>query len=100
MPYAITDLEELLQKILICLTVRKGNFLPDPELGSRLFLLSKSSPSKLESLAESYVREALSGIENIQIERVTTSYYNDQDKLELSVWVLYAGQTLEVKTSL
>jgi len=100
MPCAITGTEELLQQILIRLTVKKGGFTPDPELGSQLFRLANCPPAQLTSRAERYVREALSGMEGISVTRVEVNRLASRDNLTLAVWVNTADKTLEVTTQL
>ena len=99
-PYSVTGVQELIQQMLIRLTVHKGKFSPDPNLGSRLYLLPGNSPAKLESMAGDYVREALADMREIQIDRVTARYSNNWDRLELTVWATCAGKILEGKTTL
>lgn len=43
-PAAITGRQALIQRLLIRLSVRRGSFLPNPELGSRLHTLSAAGP--------------------------------------------------------
>ena len=58
-PVVISGMQEILQRALIRLTVQKGSFIYDPELGSRLFTL-KSTSGDLQKQATNLVREALS----------------------------------------
>lgn len=51
--------EELLQRALFKLAVRRGSFPFLPELGSRLYELPKEKPSAWESLARQYAAQAL-----------------------------------------
>lgn len=51
--------EELLQRALFKLTARRGSFPFLPELGSRLYTLTREKPSAWESLARQYAAEAL-----------------------------------------
>lgn len=51
--------EEVLERILWKLTVRRGSFPFLPELGSDLALLSRASAKERETLAEQYARQAL-----------------------------------------
>lgn len=53
------DGEELLQRVMWKLSVRRGSFPFLPELGSKLYLLSREKPSAREALARQYVAEAL-----------------------------------------
>lgn len=55
----VDDIEELLQRIEMKLRTRRGTFVPLPEYGSRLHLLSQEKPSNRQSAARQYVLEAL-----------------------------------------
>ena len=51
----------LLQRVLWKLTVRRGSFPLLPDLGSRLYLLTREKPGARGALARQYVAEALAG---------------------------------------
>lgn len=51
--------EELLQRALMRLAARRGSFLPDPEYGSRLYLLGRLKPAQRAAAAKLYAAEAL-----------------------------------------
>ena len=51
--------EELLQRVLFRLNVRRGSFPLLPDLGSRLYTLTGEKPGDRESLARQYAVEAL-----------------------------------------
>ena len=51
--------EELLQRVLWKLSIRRGSFPFLPELGSQLHLLSREKPSARQTLARQYAAEAL-----------------------------------------
>ena len=51
--------QELLERILWKLSVRRGSFPFLPELGSRLYLLGRAAPGQRAALARQYVAEAL-----------------------------------------
>jgi len=51
--------EELLERVLWKLTVRRGSFPFLPTLGSRLHLLGRAAPKGRPALARQYVAEAL-----------------------------------------
>ncbi len=53
--------QELLQRVLWKLSIRRGSFPLLPELGSRLYRLTEEKPSRREALARQYVAEALKG---------------------------------------
>ena len=65
--------EELLQRVLFKLTVRRGSFPLMPELGSRLSELLRHKESQRESLARQYVTEALKDEDNLIVEHVATT---------------------------
>lgn len=58
---------EKIQQALIRMTVPRGSFPLDKELGSLLHTLGQASPKELESLAHQYIRQALSGMEGIEV---------------------------------
>lgn len=55
--------EELLQRVLWKLCIRRGSFPLLPDLGSRLYQLVGEKPARREALARQYVAEALAGEE-------------------------------------
>lgn len=91
--------EELLDRILWKLTVRRGSFPFLPELGSRLHLLGRAAPRERESLARQYVAEALrdeevtvTGVELVtQGTEAQVTAYLDYQGAELSVTVQVGG---------
>lgn len=69
-PAAVTGNEEKIQQALIRLTVPRGNFPLDRELGSLLYTLGQAAPGEWSGLAYQYVRQALSGMEGLAVEQV------------------------------
>lgn len=63
LPFAVTGREELLQRVLIRLSVPRGRFLPDPELGSRLYRMPRGTEEQMESYARFAIGEALFGLD-------------------------------------
>ena len=51
--------EELLQRARMRLAAHRGSFWPDPEYGSRLYLLGRLKPAQRASAAKLYAAEAL-----------------------------------------
>ena len=51
--------DELLQRALMRLAARRGSFWPDPEYGSRLYLLGRLKPAQRAAAAKLYAAEAL-----------------------------------------
>ena len=87
--------EELLQRVLFRLTAHRGLLPFLPELGSRLYLLGQTTPSKRAGAAQQYVTEALSGETDLAVKSVTLR--DGDDSLgELTVLMDYAGSDLTV----
>ena len=87
--------EELLQRVLWKLSIRRGSFPFLPQLGSRLYLLTREKPAAREALARQYVAEALADETDLT---VTVVRLNGDGTL----WVELErqGQTAEVTVSL
>lgn len=51
--------QQLVQRAMVRLTVPKGKFLLNPQLGSLLHTLGRTAPAQREQLALEYAREAL-----------------------------------------
>lgn len=94
-PIEVNGYEELLQRILIRLGVKKGSFIYDKDLGSRLYTL-KSTDMNLNEKALSLVREALIDINEVIVEDVYTRLSNDGEDLELSIVLSIGNKTEEV----
>jgi len=88
----VFDEEELLNRLLFKLTARRGGFALMPELGSRLYLLSRVRPAEREGAARQYIAEALEG-ENVEIESVEIIPDNPSS---ISLRVKCRGQSLEL----
>lgn len=59
--------EELLQRVMWKLCVRRGSFPLLPQLGSRLYLLLGEKSANREALARQYVAEALAGERDLEV---------------------------------
>lgn len=86
----VTDLDELLQRVIFKLTVRRGSFPMIPELGSDLWLICREKKSNRLSAAYQYVSQALSDEEQVQIENVAVS--ETEDGLNVDVKLIYNGE--------
>lgn len=64
---SVQGAEELLQRALFRLTVRRGSFPFLPELGSELYKLTRERPSAWQGLARQYAVEALQGEEDVTV---------------------------------
>lgn len=82
---SVDGLKEIIQRVLIRLTVRKGNFPYDPQLGSELYHLDLHSTDDFTLL--SIVREALAPIDEVVVTGVEKSVDQKQQILFLSVYI-------------
>lgn len=83
-PVELTGYDELLQRVLMRLMIKKGSFIYDTSLGSRLYTL-KATQSNVKEHALSLVREALININEVVVDDVNTKLINDGENLELTV---------------
>lgn len=84
--------QELLERVLWKLTVRRGSFPFLPELGSRLHLLGRAPAGQRETLARQYVRQALED-EDVTITDVSLAPEED-GAADLTVRLEWRGQAL------
>jgi phage gp46-like protein len=73
-PVAVTGAEELLQRALLRLGIRRGSFEYDAGLGSELYRLSRDTSAATERAAHSYVQEALLPLPEIAVGGVSLSH--------------------------
>ncbi len=88
-----TAQEELLQRILLRLSARRGGCPFLPKFGSRLHLLFRSKPSQREALARAYVSEALAEESELSVTGVTLEQTAD-DRGNLTVSLTWRGEPL------
>ena len=87
--------DELLQRVLWKLSVRRGSFPFLPELGSRLYLMGREKPSLRQALARQYAAEALEDEEGLS---VTGAELGGDGTLKITIQ--RRGETAEVELSL
>ncbi len=78
------DAQEILERILWKLSVRRGSFPFLPDLGSRLHLLGRVPAREREGLARQYVTEAISD-EPVNLEDLTLVQEGDRGRLALTL---------------
>ena len=86
--------EEVLQRVLWKLTVRRGSFPLLPELGSELHRLGRVKPSARPAAARQYVQEALADEPELTVTGVTL--LQDGDRGELTVALNWRAVDLAV----
>ena len=94
----VTGDEALLQRILMKLTARRGQFPFGEEFGSRLWTLSQLRPSERQAAAEQYVVEALADETGLKVDGVTLTESGGTAKLTVRVSV--SGTQLTVEAAL
>lgn len=97
MPYLLSGLAEMMQRVSLCLKIKKGCFPYDRELGSELHTL-KESTQPLRDTAALLVKEAAAQIPQVKILDVEASF-DVEKKLGLSVLLDFGGEQgrLEMK---
>lgn len=88
--------DRILATALFLLTARRGKFSPLPEVGSRLYLLSREKPSRWESIAVSYAQEALEPMGIIVTKAVVTP---GKDGLGVEIYGEYQGEEISLEAT-
>lgn len=96
-PISIYGIQEILQRALIRLTVRKGSFIYDTNLGSDLYKLKKTASTNIKSRALSMVKEALKPMSNVLVDDVSTEFINSSENLKLNVVLRVNNSKKEVE---
>ena len=85
---------DLLQRVLFCLTVRRGMFPLDPELGSQLFRLPAKKTAERAGLAKEYVTEALQREKELTVTDVVWNETGGSGRLNVDL--SYRGTPMQV----
>ena len=99
LPYAITGAEELAQRAYIRLTVRRGSFPLDPQLGSDLHKLPRGDAQSLSQLAADYVRQALAPLPAVTVKEFSCRYDSTTDAIVANITLGAAGQLYEMEVT-
>lgn len=99
-PIAISGVEELLQRAMIRLSVRRGGFACVPELGSDLHLLKREPPQRMEQTALAYVQEALYPLGEIRVRGLKGVYHADEDRYTCTVQLQVLGIPRDIRLEL
>lgn len=95
----VSGRDEVLQRIRMKLTARRGGFALMPDFGSRLYLLGQARPSERESLAAQYVAEALSDEKGLRIRSLQLSdCFDGSAELSLTFALEDGNYEIETKT--
>ena len=94
----VSGREELLERVLFKLSVRRGSFVLAPELGSKLHLLWGEKGESRAAAAKQYAVEALADEEGLTVTGVEISKRNGL--LELCVLLRYGEETGEAAVTI
>ena len=92
--HTVTGAEEILQRAVFRLKARRGGFAPLPEVGSRLYTLSRLPKAQRPGAARQFVREALAGMENVRLGAVEIR--EDAGVMKITVELRYAADSAVV----
>lgn len=95
-PVPITGAEEIAQRIRLRLTVRRGSFRLDPELGSRLYALPRGDAAGMERFAREAIEEALAPMAGVRLEELSCRYDPAEDRAYLACRFGWRGQEMEL----
>lgn len=95
-PIPCSGAQELLQRALIRLTVQKGSFIYDPDLGSRLSLL-KNTTRNMEARALELIQEALLELPQLTPVGVSIQPQQGRENLSLTVLLNLEGQSSQLE---
>ncbi|HIY16546.1 MAG TPA: phage GP46 family protein [Candidatus Intestinimonas stercorigallinarum] len=95
---SVEGAQDLLQRVLFRLQVRRGSFPFLPELGSRLYLLPREKPGVRQALARQYAAEALRE-EDVEVTEVTVEGGMD-GRLQVRVALEWKGEGLTAEVTL
>ncbi|MDR2931789.1 MAG: hypothetical protein LBV27_01650 [Oscillospiraceae bacterium] len=76
-PIRLTGADEIIQRALIRLSVKKGAFAPDPGLGSELYRLAGCKSGDRDRVALGYIKEALVPLPQITVDSAVCTMRTD-----------------------
>ena len=95
-PIAISGIKELLQRVLIRLTVRKGSFIYNKNLGSNLYTL-KNTNKDIKNQAIIMVKEALADMKEIEVDDISVKLIDNLENLKINVLLSINNNKEEVE---
>lgn len=95
-PILIEGAEEIAQRLRLRLTLRRGSFRLDPELGSRLYALPRGDSERMERFAREAVEEALSPMPEVRLETLSCRYDPSEDRAFVDCRFVWRGQEIDL----
>lgn len=101
-PISIDGASELIQQALIRLSVKKGSFTYDKELGSNLYKLKTSykNDTELKQAILIYAKEALEPMKNVKITGLSIEHQNDGENLEITFELTALTEQVQVEVTI
>ena len=93
---ALSGADEVLRRVTYRLQARRGGLPFLPELGSQLYRLHQEKPSVRQEVARTYVEQALEQETQVHVTEVML-VDQGEGKSQLTVWLEWQGETLEVQ---
>lgn len=87
--------EAVVNEVLFRLTARRGSYPLMPQLGSRLYLLSREKPSDWQVLARRYAEEALAELSDLTVKKANVT--QSGGRLWVEVDLEWRGEPLSVE---
>lgn len=94
-PLRVAGTEEVAQSILLRLSIPRGSFRLDPDLGSRLYALPRGPVTQMESFARQAVEEAVAEMPGLLLTGVTCRYDAESDQGWVDCSFSWKGQEIE-----
>lgn len=88
--------DEVLRRVTYRLQARRGGLPFLPELGSQLYRLHQEKPGLRLEVARKYVEQALEQESQVQVKNVALADLGE-GKSQLTVWLEWQGETLNVQ---
>lgn len=86
----IENVDAINQAINLRLSIHRGSFMYDENLGSRLYLLLREKPSRWNELGRTYVEEALKDEYGIKVVDIGILKLNKK-QIEITIYYIWDG---------
>lgn len=100
LPQSIEGADELIQRMLLRLHIRKGSFSLDPQLGSNLHRMPVGEGEACDRLALGYAQEALAPTGASVLSAACTLSPSSPGRLSVRLEVRLDGQTLPLEVEI
>lgn len=95
-PVPIEGVEEEAQRLMLRLTMRRGSFRLDPELGSRLYAMPRGDTARMERFAAEAIEEALTDLPEVRLDGLSCRYDAEEDRAFVDCRFVWRGQNIDL----